>query len=130
MATAIELGRVTGDRAVRVDVIEGESEEACEICGVRPTAIAVQVRRIRQAVAQAWRDERRRALARDATPSEDAADHLRQVEALTDRERRRGIVPAPAPAATADGALDRRPGEIGRCAQVANSGTTSRLRAM
>jgi hypothetical protein len=43
MTAVIEPGRVTGDRTVRVDVIEGEFEEACELCGVRPTAITVQV---------------------------------------------------------------------------------------
>ena len=89
------------------------------------------MRRIGQGVAQARRDERRHAVEGDATPGQHAADHLRQVEALTDGERGRGIVPAPAPAAAADGALDRRrPGVGRRCAQVANSGTTSRLRAM
>ncbi|HEX6115283.1 MAG TPA: hypothetical protein VFZ10_23515, partial [Geminicoccaceae bacterium] len=78
----------------------------------------------------AWRDEGRDAVERDAAPGQHAAHHLRQIELLTDGERGCGIVPPPAPASAADGALDRRRGEIGLCAQVANSGTTSRLRAM
>ena len=132
-------GEIAGqerDRGGAVDVVVAEqADPLLRLHGIRQTlgreVEVEQMRRVGQDVAQARRDERRHAVERDAAPGQHAADHLRQIEALTDGERGRGIVPAPAPAATADGALDRRRPEVGRrCAQVANSGTTSRLRAM
>jgi hypothetical protein len=88
------------------------------------------MRRIGQSVAQLRRDERRDAVQRDTAPGKNPAKNFREIEALTDRERGRRVVAAPAPAPAADRALDRRRRRVGRRAQAANSGTTSRLRAM
>jgi hypothetical protein len=43
MVATIEARAAAGDLARRVDFDEGEFEAACEICGVRPTAIVVAV---------------------------------------------------------------------------------------
>jgi hypothetical protein len=86
--------------------------------------------RIGQGIAQLRRDERRDAVQRDTAPGKNPAKNLREIEALTDRERGRRVVAAPAPAPAADRSLDRRRSWIARRAQAANSGTTSRLRAM
>ena len=88
-----------------------------------------QMGRVGQRVAQARRQERRHPVGDDAAAGQDPAEHLRQIDPLTDRERERGVVLAPAPAAAADRALDRRwQGHRPGRAQAAKPSTTSALR--
>jgi hypothetical protein len=43
MLATILGGRAATGLGRRVDFVEGEFEAACDVCGVRPTAIVVQV---------------------------------------------------------------------------------------
>jgi hypothetical protein len=130
-----EIARQDGDRGGAVDVVVAEQTDALARLHRIGEALdrdveTEQMRRVGQGVAQLRRDEGGNAIERDPAPGEHPAHDLRQIEALADGERRRGVVPAPAPAPAADRALDRGCCRIWGPAQAANSGTTSRLRAM
>ena len=130
----LQIAREQRHRGRAVDVVV--AEQADRLAGddrvgqpLDRAVEVVQMRRVGQRVAQPRRDEGRHAVEREAAAGQDPADHLGQLDALADRERQRGVVIAPAPAAAADRALDRRRRVIARARpQATKSGTTAALR--